>query len=199
MTRIGQAPSSCAARMKTPPMTRARVGKAWIVSARVSSLVCELDRQDRLVNGLRGTRSGQGTPRPPSLGPVDDDDHVPAGLGGEALGRAGHVLFELDRVHAGLARLLDLQPDRCGLWIGVGGSRDGAQVGSNVVAEGHPDDHLPLVVGDVGVELRPAGSPATQLGASRSRSSGVTAPLDGHADGLEAQPLEREMIGRWRA
>ena len=132
--------------------------------------------------------------RRPSPRPVDDDDHVPAGLGGEALGRAGHVLFELDRVHAGLARLLDLQPDRCGLWIGVGGSRDGAQVGSNVVAEGHPDDHLPLVVGDVGVELRPggiAGDPQPR-GELESIVRRDLAPLDGHADGLEAQPLERK-------
>ena len=58
-----------------------------------------------------------------------------------------------ERVEPGRQRLVEGQPHRRGLRVGVGRPGQGAVVGEDGLAEGHPDRQLALVVALVGVEL----------------------------------------------
>ena len=130
-------------------------GKAWIVSARVDDRHPGLDRQDALVDG--GRRVGHGQRRADQLprASVDDDrDVAEFGLHGVTLGGLREVGDELERIEAGLARLVERQPDRGRLGIRVRRPGKGAVVGFDRLAERHPDRELALVVTLVGVQLR---------------------------------------------
>ena len=84
------------------------------------------------------------------------------GLDGESLGGLREIGDELECIEAGLARLVERQPDRGGLGIRVRGARQRAIVGFDRFAECHPDRELTLVVTLVGVQLgarRVAGHP----------------------------------------
>ena len=94
-------------------------------------------------------------------------------------------------------RLVERHPDRRGLRIGVRRPRQRAVVGLDVLAEGHPDRQLALVVRLVGVQLRPgrvADDPEA-VGDPQAAVARVGRP-PGRVD---AVVLETEIVDRERA
>ena len=130
-------------------------GKAWIVSARVSTGTRALIARTHSWIAAEASGHGHGGPGQLARAPVDDDrDVAEFGLHGVALGRLREVGDELERVEARVARLVERHADRGRLGVRVGRARQRAVVGFDRFAERHPDRELALVVTLVGVQLR---------------------------------------------
>ena len=113
------------------------------------------DRQHTLMDRGRRIRAGHRRPDELARLPVErQGDVADLRLEGVAARRRREVGDVLDRVDPLRLRLLEGQPDRGGLGIGVGRPGERPIVGVDLEAHRHPDRELALVVGLVGVELR---------------------------------------------
>ena len=158
-------------------------GNAWIVSARTSTGTRALIASTH--SWIAADASGQAIAAPMSsrlarsttivTWPKSPRRHSPSTS--SRIGDAPRTR------RARRARLVDGQPDRRRLGVGVGRSRQGPVVGLDPLAERHPDRDLALVVGLVGVELGPgriADDPQAvghlEPAVARERASGPTRP-----------------------
>ena len=108
------------------------------------------------MDGGRGVGAGHRRADQLARAAIDDDRDVPhLGLEGVAPRALGEVGDQLERVETAVERLLEGQPDRRRLGLGVGRPGQRAVVGHHRLAERHADRDLALVVRLVGVQLRP--------------------------------------------
>ena len=175
-------------------MTRAIVGKAWMVSASTSSVV--LVRIARTASWIASVAEGpaMNAPKERPRAAVHHDGHVPRRPGHGSLRgvREGHR--GLERIVPGRERRLQLKTHPGDLRVGVDGAGDGAIVRAGVVAQGDPNRHPTLVVGEMGVHLR-ASDVARHEDRVRDpqvRSHRERARRNVDPQGLEAQPRQRE-------
>ena len=130
-------------------------GKAWIVSASVSTGTRALIARTHSWIAAEASGTAMAAPASSRVRPVDDDrDVAEFGLHGVALGRLREVGDELEGIEARVARLVERHADRGRLGIRVGSARQRAVVRFDRFAECHPDGELTLVVTLVGVQLR---------------------------------------------